>query len=124
MSTGLSRAPLAPLKTFNGKLRSPGCQTCFIPAQINFDTQNKASHVRADLLSWCAIKADNLTPDLGRGQLASATDKRSRYSRSAAQIEKGARLIATYLPALVCSCKLLVTAASSRLLAPGNRHPV
>lgn len=72
MPAAMSRALLASLKSFNGKLQSPGCQTCFIPGQINFDAQNKASHVRADLLSWCAIKADNLTPDLGRRQLASA----------------------------------------------------
>lgn len=72
MSADVFCALLTSLKSFNGKPWSTGCQTCFIPGQIKFDTQNKASHVRADLLSWCAIKADHLTPDLRRRQLALA----------------------------------------------------
>lgn len=70
MSADMFCALLTSLKSFNGKPWSTGCQTCFIPGQIKFDTQNKASQVRADLLSWCAIKADNLTSDLRHRLLA------------------------------------------------------
>lgn len=159
MSADASRALPASLQSFNGKLRSPGCQTCFIPGQINFDTQNKASHVRADLLSWCTRKADNLTPDLRRRQLAIGTDSRADIADPPLRYGGGwARLVATYLPAFIRRSRLgappvtaqktssavsalssnlnngafskskcvwdCLTAASSRLPAPGNRRPV